>query len=90
MGRALHVAQGCPAVLFSRWDGTQWNPLVNTAACIVPLQPGPLVLAAGDTMLFVRFFSDPVRYRADIGVRSQVTLADERTVTSNSVDVAVQ
>ena len=87
---SVYLAEGCPPVQFSSWNGTQWIPLVNAAACTMGPVPGPPVLAAGDTMLFVRFFSDPGRYRADIGVALQSTLVDQRTVTSNSVDVGGQ
>jgi hypothetical protein len=87
---AVYLAQGCPGSLgftLSRWNGTEWVPLVNAVACTIPLDPGPLTLAAGDTMLFARFISDPGRYRGDIGVGLQATLTDERSVTSNSVDI---
>lgn len=90
---SVYLAQGCPGSLgfnLSRWNGAQWVPIVNAVACPLPLQPGPLVLAAGDTMLFARFFSDPGRYRGDIGVGLQSTLVDQRTVTSNSVDIGTQ
>lgn len=90
---SVYLAQGCPGTIdfrLSRWDGTQWIPIVNAVACPQPLQPGPLVLAAGDTMLFTRFFSDPGRYRAESAVALQSTLADERTITSNSVDIVVR
>lgn len=89
----VYLAQGCPGSLgfdLSRWNGTEWVSIVNAAACTIPLDPGPLTLAAGDTMLFVRFFFDAGRYRADISVGFQSTLTDERTVTSNSIDVAAQ
>ncbi|HEY5061329.1 MAG TPA: hypothetical protein VII52_07315, partial [Gemmatimonadaceae bacterium] len=26
---SVYLADGCPAVQFSRWNGTQWIPLVN-------------------------------------------------------------
>jgi hypothetical protein len=73
-----------PAISEQEFVGGQWVNVGPAISCINA--PGPISIAAGDSLQLNWFFASG-RRRLVLGVASQATMSDEALVASASVDV---
>ena len=72
-------------LLTQQFVGGQWTGGVQNFMCIVPPEPGPIMVPPGGSVDVVRIFQ-PGRYRVSVSVSSNFSLSDPTTALSAAFD----
>ena len=74
-----------PLILVGTFENGAWSEGVQNFACVASVPPGPVQLAAGDSLIIAWAYLTPGSYRFEAFASTSADLSNMARTTSNSV-----